>query len=70
MLVLSRKKEESIRFEVPPSDAPVVIEMKVFEIARSIVRFGLTAPREVIIARTELLTETEDTPPATREATT
>lgn len=55
MLILSRRKEESIRCVVPPSEKPTVIDLKLIDIKRAAARFGFDAPREVIITRTELL---------------
>jgi len=67
MLVLSRRREEAIQFVVPPSAEPTVFNMKVFEVAKSVVRFGFDAPRTVIITRTELLKQPDTTPAATEE---
>jgi sRNA-binding carbon storage regulator CsrA len=63
MLVLSRKKEESIRCVVPPSDKPTVIDIKMIEIKPGRARFGLDAPVSTVITRHELLEpETTEVP--------
>ncbi|MBT2748319.1 carbon storage regulator [Lysobacter sp. ISL-42] len=48
MLVLTRKPCEAIKIEED-------IEVRVFRVRNGDVRFGLTAPRDVLILRSELL---------------
>lgn len=55
MLVLGRAKGERIRITVNG----VMIWVTVTEIDRGKVRLGITAPREVVISREELLPESE-----------
>jgi carbon storage regulator len=62
MLVLSRKKNESIRIGEN-------IEITVLEVRGDRVRIGITAPQEVRVMRSELLTPTSvETSRVTRSA--
>ena len=60
MLVLARRREESVQIVVPPSTEPLIMTLRVFEVGKSVVRFGFDAPKEVIILRSEL--DTAETP--------
>ncbi len=55
MLTLSRKTQERIVYDVPPSDKPTRIEVLVDKIAGNSVRLASLAPRSVAIFRAELL---------------
>ncbi|ADG70089.1 carbon storage regulator (plasmid) [Planctopirus limnophila DSM 3776] len=58
MLVLSRRPHESIRLTIPENLPPgTVIEITTLEVRANAVRIGLTAPRSVQIARSELVDE-------------
>ena len=48
MLVLSRKVEEEIMIEVPPSNKVQMIRMQVVEIRGTQVRVGFEASREAV----------------------
>lgn len=52
--MLSRKKDESIRIIVPPSDRPQVIDVLVVEIRGDKVRLGTQAERDVMVHRREV----------------
>ena len=54
MLVLSRKKDETIRIIVPPSDRPMVIDIMAVEIRGDKTRIGVQAEREVMVHRREV----------------
>lgn len=54
MLVLSRKKEQSVVIVPNTTEA---IEIKITEVAGGRVRLGITAPRWIPIYRKELLLE-------------
>ena len=60
MLVISRTRDGRVVIIVPPSDKPTEIDMTIVDIRGDKVRLGFDAPREVNIARSELL---EPTPP-------
>lgn len=55
MLVLSRRRSESIRFVVPASNVPQTIDVLVSEIRPSTVRLVMNAPRDITIVRNELI---------------
>lgn len=52
--MLSRKKDESIRIIVPPSDRPQVIDVLVVEIRGDKARIGTQAERDVMVHRREV----------------
>lgn len=52
MLVLSRKRDEKILFQVPGAKRD--IEITIIEIEGSRVRLGISADQEVVILRSEL----------------
>jgi len=54
MLILSRKKHESVVVTVPPSTEPTKITVTVADIRGDKVRIGFTAPRESTINRAEV----------------
>lgn len=54
MLVLSRKKNESVRYEIPPSQFPTVILVCVGEIIGNRVRIYSDCPRDVSVVRSEV----------------
>ena len=56
MLVLSRKLGERIQIETPSGE---VIWVSVVDIRRGKVRLGVTAPKDVVVVREELLPENE-----------
>lgn len=55
MLVLSRKPDERIRIEIPPSNVTRVVELILIETRGSVARLGFTADKDITITRTELL---------------
>ena len=54
MLVLTRRKYESVRMTVPPSSAPTEIMLTVVRVDAGNVRLGFDAPLEVTIVRTDI----------------
>lgn len=54
MLVLSRKKNESVIITVPPSTTPTTITIMNVQIKGDTCRIGLDAPKETIIHRKEV----------------
>ena len=54
MLVLSRRQNQGIVIEVPPSTNTTTIRLVVVESSGGLTRFGLEAPREVNICRDEV----------------
>jgi len=54
MLVLSRKKNESVVITVPPSSIPTTITLTCVEIRGDKTRTGFDAPKEVTIHRSEV----------------
>lgn len=54
MLVLSRKREEQVFIEVPPSSEPRLIKLMVVDIRGDKVRIGFTADNCVKINREEI----------------
>lgn len=64
MLVISRQRDERVIITVPPSTKPTEIEVTIVDIRGDKVRTGYNAPKEVNIARLELL-DRPTPPPAT-----
>ena len=54
MLILSRKKNETIQITVPPSPVPRTIEVAIADIRGDRVRVGLTAETDIEMDRTEV----------------
>jgi len=54
MLILSRKENESIRYEIPPSQFPTVILVGVSEIVGNRVKLYSDCPRDVSVCRSEV----------------
>jgi sRNA-binding carbon storage regulator CsrA len=55
MLVLSRKANERIRVEIPPSSVTRVVELILIETRGPVARLGLEADEDITFTRTELL---------------
>lgn len=53
MLVLTRKKDQTIKVKIPPSDRERTLEVMVVFHDNHKVRLGLTAPRSLSISRPE-----------------
>lgn len=54
MLVLSRKKNESVVITVPPSSTPTTITLTTIETRGDKTRTGFDAPKEVTVHRKEV----------------
>lgn len=60
MLVLTRKKDQRITIDVPPSNEPTQIVVTLLRIQSGACRIGIAAAREVIVRRAELPLLTEE----------
>lgn len=60
MLVLSRKKDETVTMTVPPSETPTTITVTQVDIRGDKSRIGFDAPREVEITRPDYKSDASD----------
>jgi sRNA-binding carbon storage regulator CsrA len=54
MLVLNRREGQEIAIDVPPSDTPTTIIVRLCEVHGSYGKLGTSAPRHVIVRRAEV----------------